>query len=159
MTQIEELTPEHRDRKWIDRDGWTWRWTELPRSELKGKWRGDDPDRRGCMTMPMGEEPCRGPFTEAPPDPSIPRFSFTQFRCDDCGAQFFLQRGEDHNIQMQEHVQQHLGGRCEKCGHWNDQHRDKKFFPEPVEGWVNGPLICGAPTGQGDFCGCGVERV
>lgn len=87
-----------------------------------------------------------------------PTFRVLELRCEDCGEHLYLRRFDDPNAVQAKHVQRHRNGKCPLCGHWNDEHHDSSRFPEPVAGWINGPLICGHPTGQGDFCGCGTIR-
>jgi hypothetical protein len=86
-----------------------------------------------------------------------PTYTVVQIRCNDCGEHFWL-HDENLNAFTTRHAKTHAKGRCNKCGHWNEEHHDRSRFPEPVAGYHNGPLICSHAMGQGDFCGCGVEK-
>ena len=68
LSVVEKLGEDHRDKQWVDADGWKWHWLDHPLSALKGRWRADRV-KDACtmrMTLAMGTDPdeLHGPFTE-----------------------------------------------------------------------------------------------
>lgn len=78
-------------------------------------------------------------------------------RCRDCGERSSLKYGQSPDKWRGEHIQKHQRGRCDKCHHWNDEHRDATTIPDPLPGWRKTERVCLRPFGMGDFCGCGIE--
>lgn len=79
-------------------------------------------------------------------------YTIMEVKCDDCGQRLYFDAKTTWTVQKWAHNELHAQGRCPKCHHWNQQHYTTTL--RTASGDEHSGIMCMAPTGMGDWCGC-----